>query len=563
MPDAPDIAHPPFTLGDWRVDPDSGRLSSDDQEIKLEPKVMALLVYLAQNPGKVVSREALEKTVWAGTVVGYDAVTSSIIKLRKALGDDSRAPRYIETVSKRGYRLIADVQHDSGDAVDAPVAAAPAEVRRPVPRKRTWAWIAVVVAGLVGLAFALLRPTPSPTGAGNQTATLLVLPFLNVTADADQQYFSNGITDDLISDLSRYDRLHVVARRSAYLYAQRKSDLPTIARELGVDYVLDGDVRRQGNKLRLNVQLIDPRRGINLWAKRFDRDTQDLFKVQDDIRNNILKALSITLTQAERDRESKQYTQDFAAYDLFLKGQAKLVTRASAADNQEAQQLIEQAIARDPEFARAYAALALVHADAYRFNWTDRPDATRKEALSLVDRALALDDHLPEAYWIKGYIELFLYRDHTQAVAMGERALTYAPRNPDAITVLAVTLAFGDDPQRAILLMQEIMRTNKVYAAQVPSVVALANLRLGKYNEALTAADKSLTINPTRIQGNIWKIVTLYRMGKVDDAVFQAAELLNQHPTFEINAWAARQPFKDPADLKKMVVDFTAVKRQL
>jgi len=550
-----------FTLGDWRVDPNSGRISNDDQEIKLEPKVMDVLVYLASHPGTVVSRETLESTVWAGTVVGYDAVTSNIIKLRKALGDNSRAPRYIETVSKRGYRLIAKVHRDAPDA--QPHAQPSARPRPRLNRKLLFTGISIVVIAIVIELFILIRPGATPSGGNDTYATLLVLPFINISQDPAQQYFSNGITDDLISDLSRYDRLHVVARRTAYLYAQRKSDLPTIAHELGVDYVLDGDVRRQGNQLRLNVQLVDPKRGINLWAKRFDRNTNDLFQVQDDIRKNILKALSITLTQQDRERERKQYTQDFAAYDLFLQGQSKLVTRASAADNLDAQHLMEQAIARDPGFARAYAALALVHADAYRFNWTKDPNTTRQQALKIVDHAIDLDDQLPEAFWIKGYIELFLFGDHTKATEMGERALKYAPRNADAITVLAVTLAYGNDPQRAVLLMQEIMRTNKVYSALVPSVVALADLRLGKYNEALAAADRSLDINPTRIQANVWKVVTLYRMGKVDDAVFQAAELFNQHPTFKITEWATRQPFTDPADLDKMVADFTAVKQKL
>jgi len=507
-----------------------------------------------------MTREELESVVWAGMVVGYDSLTSAMIKLRKAFEDDSRNPRIIETVAKRGYRLIARVTpaDDHGQM-------SPAEVSMEAPARRLTPLragihlaIALAVIGAL-LAVNYLHRSPGGesvrSGAANNMVSLVVLPFTNGNKDKTQEYFSDGITDDLINDLSLYSGLHVIARRSAYIYKQRHSDIQTIARELGVNYVLDGDVRREGNKLRMNVQLIDARSGVNIWAQRFDRQTEHIFDVQDDIRKNILSALSVTLTQEEERRTQRHYTNNFAAYDLFLRGQAKLVTRASAADSKQAQELMEQAIKLDPNFARAYAALALILADAYRFDWSSDPEATRQQALATGKRAVELDGQSPQAYWILGYIYLFLFEDHARAIDMAKKATELAPTDMDAANVLAVTYAFGDDPAKAKLITQDIMKHNPRYSALVPSVLGLANFRLEHYAESLAAYDKSLLINPSRIQGLVYRAVVLYRMGNVDDAAFQVDDLKNMHPDFDVNVWAARQPFKDKSIVKGMVAD--------
>jgi len=548
----------PFRVADWRVEPATGHIHRDEKNIKLEPRVMDLLICLASRPGEVFSREELESTVWAGLVVGYDSLSSAIIKLRKAFEDDPRHPKIIETVSKRGYRLIAAV-----DALEQP----PAHQLPANFTPRTWfspkrlgiylaTFILLIIVGYTERHLSETTTTPPPITDSNTPSdktSLVVLPFTNSNNDKNQEYFSDGITDDLINDLSRYSGLSVIARRTAYIYKQRQTDIQTIAHELGVKYVLDGDVRRESNTIRMNVQLIDAESGVNIWAQRFVRETEDIFAVQDDIRNNIINALSITLTKEEQSHTPRPSS--FAAYDLFLQGQASLITRASAKDSRVAQQLMEQAIQLDPHFARAYAALALIHADAYRFDWTDNPENTRQEALKIGERAIELDDHSPQAYWILGYIYLFLYEDHDKAIAMGKKAIELAPNDMDAANVLAVTYAFGDDPAKAKLIVTDIMQRNQHYSALVPSVLGLANLRLGNYHDALAAYDKSLLINPSRIQGNAYRAIVLYRMGNVDDADFQVDQLYTLHPNFNVQIWAARQPFKDKALVKGLVDD--------
>lgn len=546
----------PFWLDDWYVDPPSGRITRAGAEVKLEPKVMTVLELLASQPGEVFSREILEASAWQGLVVGYDALSTTIIKLRKALGDDSRRPRYIETVSKKGYRLIATVDRQNRPPRDN-VRVTPA-LGIGISRKTRPIYIVVAVLLLVLVTVILFfRDTPDLPRQNqlNNGISLVVLPFTNRNKDKAQEYFSDGITDDLINDLSLYSGLRVIARRSAYIYKQRHSDIQTIARELDVSYVLDGSVRRNRDRLRVNVQLVNARSGVNIWAQRFDRQTKDIFEVQDDIRKNILDALSITLNQEEHKRIQRRYTSSFAAYDLFLRGQASLITRASASDSHRAQSFMEQAIKLDPSFARAHAALALIHADAFRFDWADQPEQTRHLALKIGQRAVELDAHSPQAQWILGYVYLFLFEDHDNAIKYAQVATELAPNDADGFTMLAVTHAFGDEPAQAKRIIQQLMQQHPRYSALVPSVLGLANFRLAQYAESIEAYDKSLLINPSRIQGNVYKALALLRSGNIDDAEWQADQLYTLHPNFDLSVWARRQPFKDKSITQSLVDD--------
>ena len=564
----------PFQVGDWYVDPDSGRLQRQGAEVKLEPKVMKVLVCLAQNAGSVVTREELEASVWAGTVVGYDAIAGSVIKLRKALGDNSRNPQYIETISKRGYRLIARVTNPVPSEGGAPAEEdEKLENRRPESlRSRNRSITPFLLSGALVIATALgitlsINNNPNDENSSDKQETakhkandkhsIVVLPFKNLSNDIQQEYFSDGITDDLITDLSRISGLLVIARRSAYIYKQRTSSIETVAKELGVQYVVEGSVRRDKNNLRVNVQLVDTATGSNLWAQRFDRNTTDLFSVQDDIRRNIISAMSITLTEEEKKREQRRYTNNFEAYDYFLKGQSSLVARASALDNDQARDYMKKAIALDPNFARAYSALALIHADAYRFDWTDNPKQTATKALEIGKRAVELDPQSPQAHWILGYIYLFLYNDHKRAIEMGEQTLQLDPNNADAYTLLGVTHVFNSNPQKAKTLMQHLMQINPHYPSQVPSILAIANLLLAQYDEALSANDESLLINPTRMQGNVYRILILYRMGLTEDAEWQKDQLLSLHPNFDAQVWAERQPYSNHTTIESMLEDLS------
>lgn len=558
----------PFKVGDWLVEPATDRLIRGDQEVKLEPRVMDLLLCLASRPGEVITREQLEATVWSGMVVGYDALTSAMIKLRKAFNDNSRNPKIIETVAKRGYRLIAVVLPETpatGGSEAEPTKQA--DTRTPAPLRTTNRTLTAVVAALIMVAALVIstidnKPSTDIPGTIEKTSTrpgIVVLPFINLNDDPEQEYFSDGITEDLIVDLSRYSGLFVIARRSAFMYKTRSADIPSLAEELGVGYVVEGSVRRNQDNVRVNVQLVDAATGSNLWAQRFDRKTTDLFSVQDDIRRNIINAMSITLTGEEQKREQRRYTSNFEAYDYFLRGQSSLVKRTSAVDNNQARELMEQAIALDPGFARAHAALALTYADAYRFDWTDNPQQTARQALEIGERAVALNQHSPQAHWILGYIYLFLFNDHDRAIEMGERTIQLDPNNADGYTLLGVTNAYNNNPEHAKSLMQHLMRINPYYPSQVPGIFGQSALLLGNHEEALAAYEESLLINPTRIPANVYKIIILYRMGRMDDAQWQMDQLLSLHPDFDAQVWAERQPYRDRSIVEGYLRDLKEV----
>ena len=556
-----------FRVGDWRVEPATGRLIQGDHDVKLEPRVMDLLLCLASRPGEVITREHLEATVWAGMVVGYDALTSAMIKLRRAFNDNSRNPQIIETVAKRGYRLIAKV------TVDTPVTgAAGAEqvestrYQAPVPMRRFNRYIAAtaIFVVVIGAGVYLFTGKPSvQTQSSNERITkhaatrpgIVVLPFVNLSDDPEQEYFSDGITEDLIIDLSRFSGLLVIAPHTSFMYKKRSADIRSLAKELGVGFVVEGSVRRNKDNLRVNVQLVDAATGSNLWAQRFDRKTEDIFSVQDDIRRNIINAMSITLTEEEEKREQRRYTNNFEAYDYFLRGQSSVIKRASSTDNHQAQELMKKALALDPNFARATAALALTYADAYRFNWSDNPKQTATLAIENGERAVALDPQSPQAHWILGYIDLFVRKDHKRAIEMGERTILLDPNNSDGYTLLGVTSVYNNEPERAKTLMQHLMRINPYYPSQVPSVLGLSNLLLGNYEESLAAYENSLLINPTRVQSNVVKIIVLMRMGRIEDAHWQVDQLLSLQPDFDLQVWAERQPFRDKAIVRDFIHD--------
>ena len=287
-----------FYLADWYVDTNASRIRLGEIERKLETKVMAVLAYLAARPGGLVTREELEQAVWHDTVVGYDALTNCITKLRKALEDSSHQPRYIETVSKKGYRLIARVSNTTNNQTLPEESGA-----RHQPKTMSLLGLLFVFA-ISGLLIWQYSKTDISDSIKNQTrqSTIAVLPFNNLSQDSSQDSFSDGITVDITTELSKISGLLVINSPSAMNYKAHPVDATKVANELGVRYVLSGNFRRAGNKLRINAQLIDGLTGVHLWAEKYDREMKEIFDVQDDITAKIVKALSIKLKKGSSEK---------------------------------------------------------------------------------------------------------------------------------------------------------------------------------------------------------------------------------------------------------------------
>ena len=547
-----------FTVGDWQVDPAANELHLDGETLKLEPKVMRVLCVLAEHPGSVVSREDLESRVWTGLVVTYDALSNTIIKLRKAFGDDPRNPRFIETISKSGYRLIAPVMPLPGTLPDGPdqdVASPPDNLIR-----KHWklglALLACLIAGVWLASRDLMVMDHAPDANVQTTATqpaIAVLPFDNLSKDPDQEYFSDGITEDLITDLSKLSGLLVVARNSAFAYKGSTLDEQTIGSELGVGYLLKGSVQRAGDRIRINVRLTDSGNGNNLWAERYDRQIGDLFAVQDELTAHIVSALEIELAPEDRDRLTRNYVASVQAYDELLKA-LDHYGRRSYEENELAQDHYEKAIELDPGYARAYAGLALVHSRGVLDGWDLSASDSLELAERLVEKAEQLDPSVPQIFFVKGQIET-VRRNFEEAIRHTEHAIAMKPGYADAHALLAWILHFAGRPREGLESMERAVRLNP----RVPSIYRMVRGALyysqGKPDMALAELMPAVEINPSFQQLRIWLAAAYASAGRLEDAQWEAGEILALYPGFSVAAVERIFPIRDPAYLERFVAD--------
>ena len=547
------LSNSPYYIDEWYVDPSTCRIRSGERETKVEPRVMAVLCYLADRPGQVVAREELEAAVWTGMVVGYDALTSAIIKLRKAFDDDSRKPRIIETVSKRGYRVIAPVRPIGTEGTDMEASSVSSPVRTFPPR----AWIGggVLVAMLLAfLVYSNFFGTDAPPSPLPDKPTLVVLPFDNLGDSKKDNYFSDGINEDIATDLSQYSGINLIARYSAEFYRQQKPSFPGIHNELGVDYVIAGSVRRSDKTIRVNVQLIDAVSGKQLWAERFDTPMQQLFHVQDKIRSKVIEALAVPLTQEEKRFAARRYTKSIEAYNSFLLARESY-GRHTREGSEQARQHLETAIAIDPEFARAYDLMALTYVDDFRYSWNTSEGDPVKAAEQAALKAIELDDRIPQAHWVLGYIDLFGLKKHDAAIEQGLKAIKLDPNLADGHTLLAVTYLYKGQPQMTLRYVAEAMRLNPHYPSQYPAVMGYAHYFLGNWEEAEKYLKQAVEMNPGRMPPNIYLIANQSARGNLDDATWNMENLRFLDQSFDIDTWAKRQPFASQALLNRVVAD--------
>jgi adenylate cyclase len=671
----------PFTVAGWHIDATTHRISRHGESIKLEPRTIAVLVYLAGRAGKAVTREELEREVWAGMVVGYDALSNTITKLRKAFGDDSRQPRIIETIPKVGYRLIAEVGelqpagdqtfpthdtslerklaailyadvasysrltgedeigthrilsacldrmtnsvqrysgnvvHFAGDAVLAefrtvsdavtcavavqreledsnrevpedrrlqfrigvnlgevivdrndiygdgvniaarletlaepggvcvsgavydaigaklpldydylgeqsvkniakPVRAyharlkpgvvlpAPSEVSRPrSPRyRKPLAVVVAVVIVFAGALIAWLKPwAPVEEPAAPQRMafplpdlpSITVLPFTSMSDAPEQAYFSDGMTEDLITDLSKISGLFVIAPNTSLTYKDKSVPVRQVAEELGVRYVLEGSVRRVAGQVRINAQLIDATTGRHLWADRYDGKDTDIFALQDRVIEKIVAALKLNLTDEERVQLARIPTNNLEAYDYYLRAD-RLLYKYRGSHREEAMTLYQRAVGLDQEFADAYAGLA----ETLYVIWQNSSDnilpgpVARKRAYDAASRALALNPRNARSYAVLALLQSAAGR-HDEAIESVEKGILLDPSNPRSYRYLANILLLAGDHARAMAAMDTALRFDPKPAAQFYADLGLVRFFNRQYAQALEALEKA------------------------------------------------------------------------
>ena len=353
-----------FRFGDHVLDIERRELRRGDEPVALEPQVFDLLVYLVRNRGRVVSKDDLIDSVWGGRIVSDSALTSRLNAARKAVDDSGAEQRVIRTVQRKGVRFVGEVS-EAGEP------AAPVEV-----------------------ALAATEPPTAPR------LSIIVLPFASLSDDPEQQYFADGVTGDLMTDLSRIPDMLVISRNTAFTYRDRPVDTKQIGRELGVRYVLEGEVQRSGNRVRVTAQLIDAETDAHLWAERFDDDAGDLFALQDEITHRIAVALDLELVDAAAARP----TESPDTRDYILRGRAARLKPPSRENRTEAVQLFERALAleQDSGAAQSWLAIELTARALDSMAGTAAADIVRAE--SLAERALAASPRSPLAHFAKGQV---------------------------------------------------------------------------------------------------------------------------------------------------------------
>ncbi|MEJ2179206.1 MAG: winged helix-turn-helix domain-containing tetratricopeptide repeat protein [Gammaproteobacteria bacterium] len=568
-----------FQIGEWIADPDSDRLQRGEEEVRLEPKVMSVLVCLAQNPGKVVSRETLESTVWAGTIVGYDAIAGSIIKLRKALGDDARNPQYIETVSKKGYRLIAGVSSGVVNEVSSEGGhetehVEPNESRAPTPfQTRARSVTTQLTAAVVGLfiivaGWQILNTEPGSIPNRNEEAveestksnlshkapSIVVLPFNNLSDDPQQEYFSDGITDDIITDLSKVGALRVVARQSAYHYKDTTISLKEVSRDLDVLYIVEGSVQKAGQRIRINVQLTDIEKGHHLWAERFDRNLDDVFAIQDEIARRVIDAMFVTLSDQENQRVLYRTTSNFEAYDALLLGLQHSKNRTRQGHDL-AMEAYQHAIEQDPNYARAYGAMAVALTRGYRFQWTNLPMAEAQErAMRLANKAIALDKSTPQIYWSLGFVHLFR-KEYPQAEAAAMQAITLSPNYADGYGLLAFIANWRGKAKEAERYIKKAIALNPYHTFDYPWNLGLAYYGQGRYEDSIKALQDALDRNETVLNPRLFLAACYVRLGRLEDAEWEIEQLGILRPGITITHLSNTVPFENKNHLNVFLDD--------
>jgi adenylate cyclase len=420
--------------------------------------------------------------------------------------------------------------------------------------------VLIIGAGVVAVWNYYLRSSPPPKGVASvenmafslpDKPSIAVLPFTNMSDDPKQEYFSDGITEDIITGLSKIPRLFVIARNSTFTYKGKPVKIQQVGRELGVRYVLEGSVQRSGHRIRITAQLIDASTEQHLWGERYDRDLKDIFALQDEITMKIMTALQVKLTEGEQARLFGKGTANLQAYEKVLQGREH-IRRLNIEGNVQARELFEEAIALDPEYSIAYAALAQTHLLDVWLGLSESPDQSIEKSGELAQKALALDDTLALTHTIWSHIYR-LKQQHDKAIAEGERAVALNPNGADAHAYFAPILFSADKPEEALVMIKKAIRLNPFPPNIYFQYLGSAYVNTGQYEEAIAAYQKALIGEPDNLFARIGLVATYSLLGHNDEALAEAKEVRRIAPKFSLDYFEKINPTKNRVGLERYI----------
>jgi len=493
-----------FLFEDYTLDTERRELCRRGEVVRIEPQAFDLLEYLIQNRRRLVSRDDLIASVWAGRIVSDSAMTTRINAARCAIADSGKAQHLIKTVPRKGIRFVGTVLEEE-----------------------------------VGGAEIGWRPS-TPYPALPDKPSIAVLAFTNMSGEPEQEYFSDGITEDIITELSRFAELFVIAHNSSFRFKGRSTDIRQIGRELGVHYVLEGSIRRAGDRVRIGARLIDAVTGAQRWGAHYDRELKDVFAVQDEVSRAIVSILVVHVNKAEAERTLLKPPATWQTHDFLMR--ALDVWSARDADDPhearrslyETRRLLDRSISLDPNYARAYALLSQTHLVA----WVQPLDedhlnpAALERAHGFARKSLQLGPDLSIAHAQLGGVLTFEGR-HEQAIAEFEKAVALNPSFTD--WWFGLVLVRAGEPARAITVIETHMRYDPFCSPSALGQLGLAHYMLSEYSQALPPL-RELTLRlPNMRQGHVWLAASLAQLGQLDEARAEAAKILRIDPKYTID----------------------------
>jgi len=378
--------------------------------------------------------------------------------------------------------------------------------------------------------------------------SIAVLPFVNMSGDPEQDYFSDGITEEIITGLSKVPMMHVIARNSTFMYKGKPAKVQQVGKELGVRYVLEGSVRKAGNRIRVTAQLVDAVTGYHLWAERYDRELRDIFALQDEITMKILTALQVELTDGEQALLGQGSTSNLEAWGYAIKASG-ILESGTKEGIAKVRGLLEQAVALDPEYVSAWAGLALTHWFDARFGWSDSPPESIRQTSIIAQKVLSLDDTNPAGHALMGCIHLYL-REYEQAISEAERAIALGPSHSFVHAVAGHIFRFSGKFDQAIAMIKKAMRLQPYLTSWYLMELAMSYYCLGRYEEASDLAEQLRRLAQSREEEIIWVAylilaMSYIRLGREQEARLAAAELIRLNPDYSLELDRRYSCYKD------------------
>jgi len=533
-------------FGGWVFDPESGDLERQGTRIRLQEQPARVLQYLVTHAGSVVTREQLIALLWPKGVVDFDTSLNTIIrKLRSALGDVAETPRYIETLPRRGYRFVGALDPEPGAAAQAARAERAGSAPEVSPQRATPDRLTgpheLTTAARTESAVATAESVSGPV-----RVTICVLPFSNLSGDVEQQSFSDGVTEDIITELSRWRLLEVRSRSASFKFRTPERDISRVARDLNVRFVVEGSVRRMGDRIRITVQLVDAATGHEVWADHFDRLQTEIFAVQDEVVQRIVSTLVGRVQVTDADRARRKHPASLEAYECVLKGNA--LPWDDPAGAAEATRLFQKAIEIDPSYGMAHALLAIMRIHEWQAQ-TDESTSKVDEAYRLAVRAVELDDSESTCHSMLAQVSLWR-RAFGFALEHMRRAVALNPNNQWNAADMAIVLMYAGEAEEALNWAARAKQIDPYfdppwYWRQMGRIY----MALRHYREALAMFEHI----PLRNYRDIAYMAGCHaRLGESDRARALVTECLSQRPQFSVRHMMTREPFKLASDAENL-----------